>query len=300
MLNDAVNSKNFIDGFINEHIIRQGLDYRTEKAYRLDLEHFCDWMEQRQERNLLDGSDLTKHLKFAAGVSEADEDGLEDWMDAYLEYLITEKKLSSSTICRKNRVFDYYLSYLSGQGIIAGHRTLKAEKQLEIKSETRTFLSKKESDAFFNAINQEYEKLDSEFRKRICLRDMVMMKLLFYHKIEISELLRIEEKDYNQETDMLTIRRKRGENSEFYLYSYELRQKMKEWMQERKQLRCEGEYYGRIFISKLGKPLSMKMVIKVFDKYRKLAGIEKGFTPKDLKENCMKQYARELVMERCG
>ena len=69
---------------------------------------------------------------------------------------------------------------------------------------------------------------------------------------------------------------------------------------ERKQLRCEGEYYDRMFLSKLGKPLSMKMVTKIFDKYKELAGIDKGFTAKDLKENCMKQYARELTMERYG
>ena len=41
-----MDSKNLIDGFINEHVIRQGLDNRTEKAYRLDLEHFCAWMKQ--------------------------------------------------------------------------------------------------------------------------------------------------------------------------------------------------------------------------------------------------------------
>ena len=44
----------------------------------------------------------------------------------------------------------------------------------------------------------------------------------------------------------------------------------------------------------------MKMVIKIFEKYREMARIEKEFTPKDLKESCMKQYAKELVMERCG
>ena len=44
----------------------------------------------------------------------------------------------------------------------------------------------------------------------------------------------------------------------------------------------------------------MKMVIKIFDKYKELAGIKKEVTPKDLKESCMKQYARDLVMEMCG
>ena len=198
MLDYAVDSKYLIDGFIKEHVIRQGLDYRTEKAYRLDLEHFCDWMEQKQEENLLEGSEFGSYLDFHIGSNEPEKGRLEDWMEVYLDYLATEKKLSASTVCRKNRVFDYYLSYLTGHGIIADHRSLRAEQRFDKRGEAKKLLSKRESDAFFDAMNQEYEKLDSEFRRRICLRDMVMMKLLFCHKIEISELLRMETSDYNQ------------------------------------------------------------------------------------------------------
>lgn len=72
------------------------------------------------------------------------------------------------------------------------------------------------------------------------------------------------------------------------------------WLEERKQFRREGEYYDRMFLSKLGRPLSMEMVIQIFDKYRRLAGIEKELTPKDLKESSMKVYARELMVERCS
>lgn len=75
---------------------------------------------------------------------------------------------------------------------------------------------------------------------------------------------------------------------------------MELWLEERKAFRHKEEYYGRMFLSKFGKPLSMEMFIQIFDKYRRLAGIEKKLTPKDLKENSMKQYARELMVERCS
>ena len=42
----------------------------------------------------------------------------------------------------------------------------------------------------------------------------------------------------------------------------------------------------------------MKMIILIFDKYRVMAGIEKEYTPKDLKCS-MKQYAKELLVESC-
>ena len=36
-------SENLIDDFINTRVIRRGLDRRTEKAYRMDLEQFYIW-----------------------------------------------------------------------------------------------------------------------------------------------------------------------------------------------------------------------------------------------------------------
>ena len=149
-------------------------------------------------------------------------------------------------------------------------------------------------------MDREYERLDSEFRRRVCLRDMVMMELLFYHKVEISELLRAEVSDYDRETGTLVVRRKRGEDYRIRLFSQELQKKLELWLEERKAFRQEGEYYDRLILSKLGKPLSMEMFIHIFDKYRRLAGIEKKLTPKDLKEGSMKRYAKELVMERCN
>ena len=73
---------------------------------------------------------------------------------------------------------------------------------------------------------------------------------------------------------------------------------MERWISERDYFERDNEYHDRMFLSKLGRPLSMKMVINVVEKYRKLAGIEKVVTPKDLKKS-MERYGRELVMEMC-
>lgn len=207
--------------------------------------------------------------------------------------------MRSATICRKNRVFGYYLSYLAKQGVISRYRSLRPARKVNHHSQDKERISKKESDAFFAAMEREYEELDSEFRRRICLRDLVMMELLFYHKIEISELLRLEASDYDLKTGVLTIRRKRSRDSQVYLFSKKLRKRMEQWLIERERIRSDGEQCERMFLSKFGKTLSMKMIIKIFDKYREMAGIKKEFTPKDLKESCMKQYARDLVMEMC-
>lgn len=378
MMDAVTDSRVLIEGFIDEHVTGQGLDRRTEKAYRLDLEHFYVWLGKKEleaDRNLDSGEVM-------------ENGGWQACARGYLDYLAEEKKLSFSTISRKNRVLNYYLSYLSRRGVIAGYcppakyvrrkreagygaeveatmrmtetgdstggadRTAgsrKADSRIEgyktegngtgstskiwaesgmaevdlnragaagirggvekdnngatkgragARKKECGILSKRDADAFFTAMNREYENLDSEFRRRICLRDMVMMELLFYHRIEISELLRMQSEDYDPETGNLVIRRKREGKSSVYLYSRELRRKMGLWLEEREYFRKDGEFEGIMFLSKFGKPLSMEMVVKIFDKYRQLAGIREEFTPRDLKEGVMKGYARELVMER--
>ena len=157
-------------------------------------------------------------------------------------------------------------------------------------------LTKKEVEAFFQAIDREYEDLDSDFRRRICLRDQVMMKLLFYHGIDISELLQLELSDYDRKTATLMIHRKRQEDYSVDLFSHTLRQQMEQWLSEHPHFEHGGIYHNRMFLSKLGKPLSMKMVINIFDKYRELAGIGKVCKPRDLK-NSLGRYAEEVVRE---
>lgn len=287
----------FIDDFINKQVIGKGLDERTQKAYRLDLEHFYQWMDKEH---------LPENMPAWEGRRAQ-----------YLTYLFQEKRLRTSTISRKNRVFGYFLAYLKKQGAIAeggsledhrltprisGYESQEISKPKEIGPERQPVkgpLSKQEVDAFFQAIRREQEELDSDFRRRLCLRDQIMMGLLFYHRIEVSELLMIQVADYDLRSGILSIRKKRQKGYCVCLFSKELRRQMEQWLDEHEYFERDEEFKERMFLSKLGRPLSMKMVILIFEKYRVMAGIEKEFTPKDLK-NSLGPYGQELVREQCG
>ena len=374
---------NQIERFINTQVVSRGLDERTAKAYRLDLEQFYLWLgaqgedgnrqfdqvltavgtadkqpflivnlgktaggekqaglgrqtESGEQIGLGEQTELGKRTRLGKqaelgkqiGLGEQAELGKQiglgeqaelgkpiglgeqaelrkqadpengrfaEWMETYLKYLAEEKKLRFSTVSRKQRVFRYYLSYLASQGIVKEYRPLKQVKRPKegLGSE---YLTKKEIDLFFQAIQQEYKELDSDFRRRVCLRDQVMMELLFYHRIEISELLRLEVSDYNPRTAVLTVPRKREKERMVYLFSKALQGQMARWLEEHEYFEHDGAYRNRMFLSKLGKPLSMKMVVNIFDKYRVRAGIEKMCTPKDLK-NSLGRYAEEVVRE---
>ena len=269
-----------VEQFINAQVISRGLDERTAIAYRMDLEKFYLWPDA---------------VSSSVPGEDAWEDQMEERMETYLEYLSRERGLRYSTISRKQKVFSYYLSYLVSRGILKGYRPLKPVEHTR-EAPVDTLLTKWEVEAFFRAIDREYEDLDSDFRRRICLRDQVMMKLLFYHGLDISELLQLELSDYNRKTATLVIHRKRQEDYSVYLFSRMLQQQMEQWLSEHVYFEHGGMYHNRMFLSKLGKPLSMKMVINIFDKYRELAGIEKVCKPKDLK-NSLGRYAEEMVRE---
>ena len=306
-MSPGYNYQNMTDGFINTQVVSRGLDERTAKAYRLDLEKFYRWLESGEEG----GHDLsrtggqpdegeraepaTDKNELARNRKNMNVDSVSEKMEDYLNYLSREKGLRYSTVCRKQRVLGYYLSYLASQGILDQYQPLKPVAQVREEA-ADMLLTKKEVELLFGAIEREYEGLDSDFRRRVCLRDQVMMKLLFYHGIEVSELLRLEVMDYNWKTAFLAIRGKRGKSRSVYLFSKELRGQMEHWLSEHGYFEHDDLYRNRMFLSKMGKPLSMKMVINIFDKYRMLAGIEKECKPKDLK-NSLGRYAEELVWE---
>lgn len=278
-------TSNLIEEFIRAQTNSRDLDERTEKAYRQDLELFFRWLEAYGK----DGD--------GGFVSESALPG-QCWverMEDYLNYLSKDRGLRSSTLWRRQQVFGYYLSYLKAQHVIEGFRPLKIPGQEEEVS-ADTQMTRQEVDAFFQAIDKEYGELESDFRRRVCLRDQVMMKLLFYHGVEISELLRMEATDYDRKNHILTIRRKKERNREVSLFSLALQEQMERWLDEHGYFEHGKGYDGRMFLSKLGKPLSMKMVTNIFDKYRVLAGIEKECTPKDLKGS-FGRYAQEIAME---
>lgn len=294
------NFQNLIDEFIASQVTKRGLDQRTAKAYRLDLEHLYLWLEQDPAIAPAKegGAIASVETDTGAGAAGSKDFCWEEKMEAYLEYLSREKGLRFSTVSRKYRVFGYYLSYLVTQGLLPGCRPLKLVCQTK-EEPADNLLSKQEADAFFQALEREYAGLDSDFRRRVCLRDRIMMELLFYHGIEVSQLLRMEVSDYNRKTAILIIRGKKEKDRGIYLFSSSLREQMEQWLSEHEYFEHGGEYHSRMFLSKLGRPLSMKMVINIFEKYRVRAGIEKECTPKDLK-NSMKRYAKELLVEQCS
>ncbi len=87
----------WVRDFVAEEVLGKGLDERTARAYRTDLEHLYLW--------------LGKY-----GKGQLERGAVED----YLNYLVNEEGLKYSTVTRKYRVFCYYMEYLERKGIMPG------------------------------------------------------------------------------------------------------------------------------------------------------------------------------------
>ena len=134
-----------VNEFINSYVIGNGLDRRTEKAYRMDLEHFYVWADSKARADVGGGKAQQEKTACRAGTACQEEivcqakATCEEWMEAYLDYLSMEKNLSFSTVYRKKRVLGYYLSYLVRQGVLDSCRPLKPVAGTEKKNRGTQF-----------------------------------------------------------------------------------------------------------------------------------------------------------------
>lgn len=315
-----------IEKFIQRQVLDKGLDTRTAKAYRLDLTHLYDWMEKQgisefqekevkrylqhlvSEKGLRHSTVTRKSRVFGYYLQFCGRDGTEGGATAAGKGAAAEGDAAAAPATAKSVVVESAAAVAGKIAAAEGAERAVAEmaiaemfsvpKLSEEDGQGELYLSAQETDAFFAALDREYASLDSEFRKRVCLRDDVMMELLFYHGIEISELLALQVGDYERKNGILHVHRKRMQDRDIYLFSDGLREKMERWLEARQYFEKDNEFHQRLFLSKLGKPLSMKMVINVFDKYLELAGIERECTPKDLKGS-LERYAVEKMVG-CG
>lgn len=257
-------------------------DPQTLRCYEADLNCFFRWYREREEDTAWEGErELNGSL-----IAE------------YLEYLAQYEGKKPSTINRKRISFNRYLEWLKEKGLQEEEAVIPYKSRRLDRLKSPRALSRNEVDQFLNALDQEYELLKTDFRKKVCLRDSVMFELLFYHSLEIHELVSLKVSDVHMEDRQFLVENKKKGTRIEYLYSDRLCQKLSQWMEERKEFASRNKKYeDMLFLTKMGTPVTMKFLVTVFGKYKQLSGITEEATPQFLKHS-MKAYAESLMRER--
>ena len=257
---------------------QKGYDGRTIKCYEADLNDYFRWLEREQ-------AELGRDMEVSGRTSA--------------EYLTSlEVKNKNSTINRRKIALSRYLQWMGKKSLDLRETKIPFQsKKIERLKEPHS-LRREEVDRLIQVLNEEYEIAETEFKKRIALRDSIMFELLFYHGLQIQELVALQAADFIPAERLLHVRDKKGAAREERLYSDELYRKLLLWEEERLEFAERNEKYRAVmFLTKMGTPVNVKFLVAIFHKYKDLAGITQEATPLFLKHS-LKGYAESVMRER--
>jgi site-specific recombinase XerD len=216
--------------------------------------------------------------------NEIDFDQMEN--NTALQYIksLKDRKLSKSTISRKissQRGFIKYCrkhNYLN-KDIFANISQRKGERKLP------SVLSVEE---VVQLLSQEIYDFDT-------LRNQVLYSLLYDTGLRISEALNLSVRDIDLNKNSFIILGK-GSKDRVVFYTDRTKSLINTYIKEKNELQIskkivEKELRDKLFVTNLGKPLSISSVESIFDKQRVKLGWQKSFTPHVLRHS----YATHLL-----
>ena len=162
------------------------------------------------------------------------------------------------------------------------HLDIKVNKKAKIKNR----LSPEQIETFFDVINEDVKAESAHeqaFHKKVKYRDYVIVLVLAYTGIRISELVQLDTDDIHlsdDDTNMLVVVRKGGDE-EVIPISDQLSEELVAYLEFRKTLKAlpEKQHQNALFLSLQKKRINPKTVRQTLEKYRLRSGIDIKITP---------------------
>ncbi len=256
------NSSNFekdIEKYILYMKTNNNIDIKTSKAYKSDLYILQRWCYEN------------KIEKFDATC-----------LQKYINYLIDDRKLQSSTIKRKYIVFKMFFSFNKCDGIVYDKISFRTYKKLP-KTLTKEEVQRLIATTYLN-INSQTNKN----KKSIAIRDTAIIDLLVTIGIRIGELSDILLTDINLNERTIIIHGKGKKERLLYISSYEVIDIIELWIMNRNYLNPKTD---NLFINKYGEKLSIYGIENIYYKFRDMAKINAKSTPHYLRHT----FATQLL-----
>ena len=229
--------------------IQGELNYKTVKAYRIDITQFSDYLTQNQL--LLDKSGINN----------------------YLDYL--HEKYKQRTVKRKIASIKAFFNYLD------------YEERIESNPFNRIKVRFKEEQLLPRSVPQEtIEKLLkymyqlrkndalSAWKKKLLLRDICVIELLFMTGVRISELCELHKDSIDLSKGIICVYGKGAKERIIPIGNANVLQLLQKYKEE-----FEKEIEENFFVNRYGEPLSTQTVRLMLKHYTKAAGIEQHITP---------------------
>lgn len=245
---------NALNNYIAEYIeyceYRKRLDYKTLKAYKIDLRQFEDFCT--------DLSDC-----FAKSV-----------VDDFITNL--HKQYKPKTVRRKIASLKAFFHHMEYRELLNENPFAKLDirfREAKLLPKTIPFHS---IQTFLSTLYAQKELAESEYQLRCCIRDIAVIELLFATGMRISELCSLKPSDIDFESNNILIYGKGAKERIIQIGNQEV---ISALVLYQETFKTDIEVCGYFFVNRLQHRLSDQSVRFMINRYAQLAGIDQHITP---------------------
>lgn len=257
--------KTYLTEFLNSLSIERNLSPKTLYAYKSDLSCMLSWLN------------VNKYVSLDTQT-----------ISNYFLYLQSEKKLSPRSIRRKYVSIKQFFQFINVEKGVNEIFLKFSSRKFQLPKSLPRILSKAEINQLISTVSAEYRTAPTEFFRRLCLRDMCIIEVLFCLGLRIGEVAALNLEDYDAEEASFLIHGKGNKERLLFISSAPVNSKLQKWIKIRKEFNLKDD---ALFVNKYGNRLSIYSIENIFYKYRELSHINSSATPHYLRHS----FATQLL-----
>lgn len=222
-------TQEYLEDYLEDCILRKRLNQKTIRAYKIDLKQYFDFIGSSQD-------DLKK-------------------INEYIHFL-NRKYSKYKTVKRKIASIKAFYSYLEYEEIISFSPFIKIRTQIKEPKMLPRIIQKEYLNSIFKYLSNHLNTANTEYKKKLAVRNIAIIELLFSTGIRISELCNIRLKDIDFHDRSLKIFGKGSKERVLYLGSDQVINSLKRYL-EFNNIDDENSY---LFLSKFDTRLSEQSI----------------------------------------
>ena len=224
------NAYKYMEDYLKDCSLRKRLNQKTIRAYKIDLRQYFDFVGEKKD-----------DLKI---------------INDYIHFL--NKKYSKyKTVKRKIASIKAFYSYLEYEEIITFSPFNKIRTKIKEPKMLPKIIQKEDLNRIFTLLFNNLSNANTEYKKKLALRNITIIELLFSTGIRISELCNIHTNDISFKDRSLKIFGKGSKERILYLGSDQVIDFLKKYIDSNAVTDAENNY---IFLNKFNTQLSEQTV----------------------------------------
>lgn len=257
--------ENYLHSFIEQLSVERNLSKNTLHAYRCDISSLLQWLSMHHYTSLDQQSLL-----------------------AYFVYLQDDLQLAPRSIRRKYVSIGQYCDYLS-RFYASGERFFCfSSRRFQVPHTLPKTLTRDEIRSLLASSADELENDLSDYQRRLTIRNMCIIELLFCLGLRIGEISALNIEDYIREDHTILVHGKGKKERLLFISSPIVCQKLHLYLSIRPEFFPQD---SALFLNRRGTRLGIYSVENIYYKYREKAHINPSSTPHYLRHS----FATQLL-----